>query len=624
MKKKIFAVLTVCMMICVCSIISASAEEELLFKTDFDSYQIWDYETGAIGEPVTATAPENFGEGRHYIKDKLYANPDCNPQGILALNTDDGHGTVVSIDNSQWYQVLWVEVPQTALTNQDKVLLSFDFKMPVQGRLFVNGDGFNFGLTLEGPNLRSKVADQELGEDKLFKNVIDMQKWSRIEVFLDYTEEKYIIYVNGKPLGKFSMPENTLLNWITFRKPQGGTMYIDNLEVKKVTDAPHMDAVTASIASNKVNATRGTVKVNFSANVNTDTLTTENIKVFDIENNTYVDGIMLENATADSVVVNFAGKLSAGKQYRIELANIQGTIEQQLGTTQIPFETFAAEQGLIFKTDFDSYTIGNGDPVQSKFESLPYADNIFRADSENAKTQVSGFNYGEEYGNVMEFGSGDWNWLNVNGYLPSACSGIIKVSFDFNMLEEGTIKMFGNNGSNYGVIFQGKNLVLGSDHENGQPSEMNVIDLDTWNKVEFYIDNTNKIYRFVLNGRTIGGDRNLEGDKTPLQLVQFHHISGGTMYIDNLEVKTVDEMPTETPTLSIAEDGENVIVNYAADKKAKAFAAAYDENGSLIAVDAQEGESGDMTFPKLQNAVLYKAFLWDENYAPLINAKVLE
>ena len=554
MKKKIFAVLTVCMMICVCSIISASAEDTLLFKTDFDSYQIWDYETGAIGEPVTATAPENFGEGRHYIKDKLYANPDpdCNPQGILALNTDDGHGTVVSIDDSQWYQVLWVEVPQTALTNQDKVLLSFDFKMPVQGRLFVNGDGFNFGLTLAGPNLLSKVVGQDLGEYKLFENVIDMQKWSRIEVFLDYTEEKYIIYVNGKPLGKFSMPANTLLNWITFRKPEGGTMYIDNLEVKKVTDAPHMDAVTASIASNKVNATRGTVKVNFSANVNTDTLTTENIKVFDIENNTYVDGIMLENATADSVVVNFAGKLSAGKQYRIELANIQGTIEQQLGTTQIPFETFAAEQGLIFKTDFDSYTIGNGDPVQSKFESLPYADNIFRADSENAKTQVSGFNYGEEYGNVMKFGRGDWNWLNVNGYLPSACSGIIKVSFDFNMLEEGTIKMFGNNGSNYGVIFQGKNLVLGSDHENGQPSEMNVIDLDTWNKVEFYIDNTNKIYRFVLNGRTIGGDRNLEGDKTPLRIVQFHHISGGTMYIDNLEVKTVDEMPTETPTLSIS------------------------------------------------------------------------
>ena len=597
---------------------AASAEEELLFKTDFDSYQIWDDAAGAIGETVQEAFAGNLAENRTYAGGKISADQGAFPEGLMAQETDDGHGTVLSIDDSQWYQIMWVEVP----AHQKNILLSFDFKMPVQGRLFVNGDSFNFGLTLEGPNLRSKVADQELGE--LFENVIDMQKWSRIEVFLDYTEEKYIIYVNGKPLGKFSMPANTLLNWITFRKPEGGTMYIDNLEVKKVTDAPHMDAVTASIASNKVNATRGTVKVNFSANVNTDTLTTENIKVFDIENNTYVDGIMLENATADSVVVNFAGKLSAGKQYRIELANIQGTIEQQLGTTQIPFETFAAEQGLIFKTDFDSYTIGNGDPVQSKFESLPYADNIFRADSENAKTQVSGFNYGEEYGNVMEFGSGDWNWLNVNGYLPSACSGIIKVSFDFNMLKEGTIKMFGNHGSNYGVIFQGKNLVLGSDHVNGQPSEMNVIDLDTWNKVEFYIDNTNKIYRFVLNGRTIGGDRDLEGDKTPLQLVQFHHISGGTMYIDNLEVKTVDEMPTETPTLSIAEDGENVIVNYAADKKAKAFAAAYDENGSLIAVDAQEGESGDMTFPKLQNAVLYKAFLWDENYAPLINAKVLE
>ena len=63
----------------------------------------------------------------------------------------------------------------------------------------------------------------------------------------------------------------------------------------------------------------------------------------------------------------------------------------------------------------------------------------------------------------MEFGNADWQ--NIDIVLPSACTEIIKVSFDFNMNEEGTMRALGNNTNNYGAVFSGTDVILGCDYE---------------------------------------------------------------------------------------------------------------------------------------------------------------
>ena len=581
-------------------------EKDLIFKTDFDSYCIADE------YPV-----QSVFTALPYAEDKVIAND--NGTEMTGAQLDEEHGTSLKFSEGDWRNMSFV-MPEEC---SSPVLVSFDFNMSGMGQIkMLSNNGQGYGGYFAGTTYYAGL-DMNSPQGQL-ETAITVGEWAHIEIYNDSSEGKFIFYINGKPIGKYNTESNSTsaLSLVQFQKMNGGEMYIDNMKVEKVTSAPLSGNIIAT-ASNKVNVISEGVKVKFSAGVKTDTLTTENIKVFDVENNSYLSGVTLENVAADSVDVKFGEKLTVGKSYRIELANIKGTIDQNVETTQIPFEVFEGDKNLIFRTDFDSYCITDGYPVQSVFTSLPYANDTILANSENAKTAVNGLHYDEKYNTVMEFGNADWQ--NIDIVLPSACTEIIKVSFDFNMNEEGTMRALGNNANNYGAVFSGTDVILGCDYEDKPIAKENAIKLNEWNTVEFYIDNENKTYCLLLNGEPIGDMISLEGEKTPLEFVQFHKISEeGVMYVDNIEVTKASEMPAGDNTmLKFTDDANNVTAKYNAGKEARVYVAAYNSSGVLLNVVSEEGVSGSVVMPKNADAVQYKAFLWDKNNAPLCGAKSL-
>ena len=522
---------------------AASAEEELLFKTDFDSYQIWDDAAGAIGETVQEAFAGNLAENRTYAGGKISADQGAFPEGLMAQETDDGHGTVLSIDDSQRYQIMWVEVP----AHQKNILLSFDFKMPVQGRLFVNGDSFNFGLTLEGPNLRSKVADQKPGEDKLFENVIDMQKWSRVEVFLNYTAETYIIYVNDEQLGRFEMPKNVPLQWITFRKPEDGTMYVDNIEVKQASLPPHLEDLTASLKAGSVNAQSDSITIDFNGEIDKDSVTADNIKIYDETNEKYLDCSFSEIGSA-SVTVSFDGALKQNCDYTVEFYDIMDVYGQVIKTKALSFNTNVAEatgRTPVLSCDFDSYRIGEAELVNRPFVSLAeyYMGGVMRADANG--DGIVGEVIDENYGTSMKMTAGDWR--NIDIILSQQIKEEFIVSLDLKMVSSATIRLLTNYGADAQACISGTSAKPEMNTESTVEYVSDVLKFNEWTPVEIYVNPEKESFAFYINGKMIGDEHPFYDTVSRTTSIQLQKSSGGDVYIDNLSVDIVSEPPHSKP-----------------------------------------------------------------------------
>ena len=237
---------------------------------------------------------------------------------------------------------------------------------------------------------------------------------------------------------------------------------------------------------------------------------------------------------------------------------VSGILSAALIFTSLCAVNASGPDDNIFKTDFDSYTIGTEETVQSVFKDLTEnygTDTAYiSAASQPSKTTVTGAALDAAHGTSMKFSSGDWRMVSVN--LPQAYGTPVLVSYDFYMAGQGTIRMFGNNSVNYRAIFEGTGLRFND--TDGAPVEyQNALTIGKWTKIEFYVDNANGKYIMYIDGKQIGGENTFTvNDKSNLKSLQLQKRSGGEMYIDNIEVKHVTKPPhadTMTASLSAAE-----------------------------------------------------------------------
>lgn len=277
----------------------------------------------------------------------------------------------------------------------------------------------------------------------------------------------------------------------------------------------------------------------------------------------------------------------------------------------------------IYFSDFDSYRVSLGgtvkDSMKDKNLSSWYGTEPSYVAGANEGTQISGTVKDEAaYGTSLRFASGDWR--NVTTVLPVSYNAPMVVSFDFNMAVQGTMKILGDDWSNYGAIFNGFNLTIGDD----ATKKENAIKENAWAHIDIYVDNQNKQFVIYIDGRQMGGVNSFVGKQTALTKVQFQKVSGGVMFIDNLSVKYAD---TKLYWQEEADDqtGSKVSVVYdKGDENARAYAAEFDAEGRLlsIAIEAETesgSTSGKLTLDK-HTGSRYKAFIWHADYSPVREA----
>ena len=286
------------------------------------------------------------------------------------------------------------------------------------------------------------------------------------------------------------------------------------------------------------------------------------------------------------------------------------------------FTAMAETQDVnIFTTDFDSYQIGDAGSATAAFTRLPYAtDKIVAGWGSTNAASIAGVTKDDAHGTSMELN--DW-WQTVDINLPTPCKAGDKVLVSFDVLatdvtSTGQLKILGNNGDNFEGTLQVKWDGSQVDYyHNGSVIKEQVMPVGEWSNVAFYIDHENNKCVTYINGKRVC-ESDLLGEKTPLSSVHFQTEQlDCKMYIDNLEVKH---------TFKISDETENVVATYSAAKQggATVYVAAYNNSGVLLDVILQKGVSGRVTMPKVEGAVEYKAFLWDDNNMPLCSAESLQ
>lgn len=215
----------------------------------------------------------------------------------------------------------------------------------------------------------------------------------------------------------------------------------------------------------------------------------------------------------------------------------------------ININVFAEEREVYF-TDFDGYRQSGGEYISQTLVDMSSPYGLFSSGG----TAITGAVLDDEHGTSMRFADGDWRNTNVG--LPYTCSQKALVSFDFYMNSSGTFRMLANNGNNFYASFIGTSAKPEANDGTTVEEVQNVISFGTWVNVEFYIDHEADMFIFYVNGRPVGEPQALYGSKQPLSSLQFQKRAGGVMFIDNLCVKEVDEMPhTEPITLSVSAAG---------------------------------------------------------------------
>ena len=197
-----------------------------------------------------------------------------------------------------------------------------------------------------------------------------------------------------------------------------------------------------------------------------------------------------------------------------------------------------ADNAQIYFTDFDSYII-NGAVTNQTFTGFSQGSygNLNAAANGDG---VTGIVLDSKRGTSMKFDGGDWRNLDIG--FSERYNGKMLISYDFYMQSQGTIKMLGNNGNNFGMMFEGTNFKETIDLSKPVTKE-DAINLEEWYKVETFVDTENDMQITYINGIQIGSIRPLEGEKTPFESFQIQKVGGGEMYIDNIEIKNVSAPP---------------------------------------------------------------------------------
>ncbi|GHV44479.1 hypothetical protein FACS189492_0910 [Clostridia bacterium] len=200
----------------------------------------------------------------------------------------------------------------------------------------------------------------------------------------------------------------------------------------------------------------------------------------------------------------------------------------------------AAANANIYLTDFDGYRFGNGNYVPSALVSLQSAYGNW-VTGNGTGASVVGSQKDASHGTSLSFPSG--GWFNTSLELGATCSGKVRFSFEFLSESGGTIRVLGNNANNFAVSFVGTSAKPELNDGQTLPLVQNVITLGNWVRADIYIDDETDMFAFYVDGVLVGEPHPLYSKKTALGNIQFQKVSGGEMWIDNVSVTQIDEMP---------------------------------------------------------------------------------
>ena len=319
---------------------------------------------------------------------------------------------------------------------------------------------------------------------------------------------------------------------------------------------------------------------------------------------------------ADGVKIGSANTTSTnGKLKYFKLQVLDGATNRYIDNVYIRKVDAEPEQS-IYSTDFDSYRVNLGAAVQSSMlgkdlsaiygTEQAHITHAYNVDGSAMTGAVKDNNYGTS----LRFDTGDWRSANV--VLPQTDNIPMMVSFDFNMAQQGTMKVIGNDASNYGAVFKGTTLETKLD--NTSTDTENVIQVGKWAHVDIYVDNPNSKYIMYVDGEQIGGENAFGTTGNKLEMLNFQKVSGGVMFIDNLSVRYAETK------LNWKENDAALSAVYSAPESVTVYAAEYDKEGKLLGISVENGLSGEVTLDKKEGAVSYKAFMWDGNNVSLCGA----
>lgn len=203
-----------------------------IFSTDFDSY--------TIGKELP-------------VKETLVSLESAYPRGngriagaAVGDVKDDDHGTSLKFAEGGWHNLNiagWDNITEP-------LLFSFDFLEEGQGTIrFLTNNANGAIATIAGRDARPDTHD---GTDAAFtKNVVELNKWTPVEIYIDTPNQKFAFFIDGKLIGGLHefYGEASSIESIQIQKISGGVMYIDNLSLKKVT------APALSVSADDANVT---------------------------------------------------------------------------------------------------------------------------------------------------------------------------------------------------------------------------------------------------------------------------------------------------------------------------------------------------------------------------------
>ncbi len=549
LKKAVSGILSAALVLTSLCAVSAEGEDEHIFSTDFDSYTIGT--AASVQSKFENLNEKAYGGGNAYIASASNAAKTL----VKGEIKDSSHGTSLKFAKGDWIIINTV-LPQTYET---PILVSFDFNMAEQGtmRMFGN-NAANYRAIFEGPGVRFNSAD---GAPVEYNNVLTVGKWSRIEFYVDNANGKYIMYVDGRQIGEentFTKPgdSNSKLKSFQFQKRSGGEMYIDNISVRKVQKPPHADTMTASLNKTELSAEGDAAEVSFSRSINTETVSDSSVTVTETDTGDNTD-ISIGGISENGFSIYFNEQLKEDAEYIVTLSGITGANGEELENNELTFRTkkpksTEPESKLIFKTDFDSYTLEDGVTVSERLTDLQeiYGP-IFGIAN---KDGMIGETLDDEHGTSLKFTKGDWrnSEMNVSGRTSSP----LLLTYELYINELGTIRTIGNNGAKFFTQIAGisaKFTVKKNEHE-----VQNAASLGKWMYVEYFIDCAEGKYLMYINGEQIGEENDLESG-VDLSSLQIQKSSGGDMYIDNLSLYSVSANSHKQP-LTVSLSAENNIL----------------------------------------------------------------
>lgn len=529
--------------------VNADSTGDNIFKTDFDSYTIGTEDTV---QSVFTNLTERYGTDTLNIA----AASKGSTETVTGEKLDDAHGTSMKFASGDWRMVS-VNLPQAYDT---AVLVSYDFCMAGQGtmRMFGNNSS-NYRAIFEGTGLRFNDAD---GAPVEYENALTIGKWTKIEFYVDNANSTYIMYIDGKQIGG----ENTFatagsnLQSFQLQKRSGGEMYIDNIEVKKVSKPPHADTMTASLNEYEIDAADDIVSVSFSKNINTDTVTESCVSVSETGSSNEL-GVIINGISTNGFSICFNGELKEDTEYTVTLSDIEGANGEELENDELTFRTKKAkstepESKLIFKTDFDSYTMEDGVTVSQTLTNL---EEIYGPIYGIAnKPGMVGEKFDEEHGTSLKYTAGAWRNSEIN--IAGKTSAPLLLTFELYVEASGTIRIIGNNGGKFFSQIAGTSakFTLGTGNAAHEYEVENAASIGKWMYVEYYIDCAADKYTMYIDGEQIGEENSLESG-VELRQLQVQKSSGGAMFVDNMSLYSINMNPHEQP-LTVSLSAENNIL----------------------------------------------------------------